>query len=77
MPFHQRVPSPSTALIKKLTLPNIFFFIKLITGDGTIEVLEGNEVPLIMYGSGFTKDTKVVFTSSGGKSGEECKFDTG
>ena len=43
--------------------------------DGVIEVLEGYELPLVVYGHGFTKDSQVILSTSIGELGEDCKSD--
>ena len=37
--------------------------------------MEGFELPLIVYGHGFTKDSQVILSTSIGELGEDCKSD--
>ena len=37
--------------------------------------MEGFELPLIVYGHGFTKDSQIILSTSIGELGEDCKSD--
>ena len=52
-----------------LTYSNVSTY---IIDSGQIQALVGNDVPLIMYGVGFTNDTEVSFTTASQKAGQEC-----
>ncbi len=43
--------------------------------EGHIEALLGHEVPLILFGFGFSNETQVVFTSAESKYGSDCRSD--
>ena len=37
--------------------------------------MEGYELPLVIYGHGFTKDSQIILSTSIGELGEDCKSD--